>query len=219
MLTRNTILKPAVLRATALRWSSKKPKVGTDALLSVLNQSMSPTSSSDTVDSNFNEALGMIDGAVKKSANYNPSSSLTPLRPGTRTVAERLKIDISSSLNKSSMASHNLHIHASYNNTILTLAAPDGSNLVWTSGGTAGFKKAARGGYEAAHQAAIQMLQKVEEKNLQVGTVHLIMKGFGPGRDAAFKAIVAGNLWGINRITDATPIPFNGCRPKKTRRL
>ncbi|OZJ04887.1 hypothetical protein BZG36_02501 [Bifiguratus adelaidae] len=114
---------------------------------------------------------------------------------------------------------HQLHIFASYNNTIITLTKPDGSPLVTTSGGSAGFKKAARGGYEAAHQAANQLLAKMTDKNIRANDIHVIFKGFGPGRDAAYKALVAGRSWKVKRITDATPVPFNGCRPPKTRRL
>lgn len=114
---------------------------------------------------------------------------------------------------------HQLHINATFNNTIITLTRPNGAPLVTTSGGSAGFKKAARSGYEAAHQAAIQLLDKMNAKNLQVPNIHIVLKGFGPGRDAAFKALVGGSQWNVKRITDATPIPFGGCRPKKARRL
>ncbi|KAI9268789.1 hypothetical protein BY458DRAFT_511065 [Sporodiniella umbellata] len=114
---------------------------------------------------------------------------------------------------------HQLHITASPNNTIVTLARPNGSPLITTSGGSAGFKKAARSGYEAAHQASLQLLEKMNTKNLQVPNIHIVLKGFGPGRDAAFKALIAGATWNVKRITDATPVPFGGCRPKKARRL
>ncbi|EIE80840.1 hypothetical protein G6F57_003470 [Rhizopus arrhizus] len=114
---------------------------------------------------------------------------------------------------------HQLHINATPNNTIVTLTRPNGSPLVTTSGGSAGFKKAARSGYEAAHQASLQLLDKMSAKNLQVSNIHIILKGFGPGRDAAFKALVSGATWNVKRITDATPVPFGGCRPKKARRL
>ncbi|CAO3667152.1 unnamed protein product [Rhizopus stolonifer] len=90
---------------------------------------------------------------------------------------------------------HQLHINATPNNTIVTLTRPNGSPLVTTSGGSAGFKKAARSGYEAAHQASLQLLDKMSTKNLQVPNIHIVLKGFGPGRDAAFKALVAGATW------------------------
>ncbi|KAG2225695.1 hypothetical protein INT45_012167 [Circinella minor] len=114
---------------------------------------------------------------------------------------------------------HQLHINSSPNNTILTLTRPNGSPLITTSGGSAGFKKAARSGYEAAHQAAIQLLEKKQAKNLQVNNIHVILKGFGAGREAAFKALISGDKWNVKRLTDATPVPFGGCRPKKARRL
>ena len=114
---------------------------------------------------------------------------------------------------------HQLHINATPNNTILTLTRPNGSPLITTSGGSAGFKKAARSGYEAAHQAAVQLLEKKQAKNLQVSHIHVILKGFGAGREAAFKALISGDKWNVKRLTDATPVPFGGCRPKKARRL
>jgi small subunit ribosomal protein S11 len=114
---------------------------------------------------------------------------------------------------------YRLHINATFNNTILTLASPKGQVIAATSGGTAGFKKAARSGYEAAHQAALQLIAKMQEKNLQIVNFHIIFKGFGPGRDAAFKAFTAQYGSSCKQLTDATPVPFGGCRPKKARRL
>ncbi|KAG0056238.1 hypothetical protein BGZ83_005970 [Gryganskiella cystojenkinii] len=114
---------------------------------------------------------------------------------------------------------HNLHIHASMNNTILTLTDSAGDPITTQSAGSAGFKKSARSGPEAGYQAMTKMIEKVEEKNIQIQTLHVLMKGFGPGRDSAFKAIRAKTNWDIKRISDTTPIPFNGCRPPKSRRL
>jgi small subunit ribosomal protein S11 len=113
-----------------------------------------------------------------------------------------------------------LHIHASYNNTLVTLTNSRGDILITKSGGSVGFKKAQRGGYEAAHQAAVGVIRKIKEKDLNVKNVEICIKGFGPGRDAAFKALAnVENQWNIKRITDTTPLPFNGCRPRKARRL
>ncbi|KAF9098874.1 hypothetical protein BGX27_000708 [Mortierella sp. AM989] len=114
---------------------------------------------------------------------------------------------------------HNLHIHASMNNTILTLTDSHGDPITTQSAGSAGFKKSARSGPEAGYQAMAKLVEKVEEKNVQIQTLHVLMKGFGPGRDSAFKAIRAMTTWDIKRISDTTPIPFNGCRPPKPRRL
>ncbi|KAF9358272.1 hypothetical protein BGX26_002140 [Mortierella sp. AD094] len=115
--------------------------------------------------------------------------------------------------------SHNLHIHASMNNTILTLTDSRGDPITTQSAGSAGFKKSARSGPEAGYQAMTKLIEKVEEKNVHIQTLHVLMKGFGPGRDSAFKAIRAMTTWDIKRISDTTPIPFNGCRPPKPRRL
>ncbi|GAA5798400.1 hypothetical protein EDC94DRAFT_593906 [Helicostylum pulchrum] len=172
-----------------------------------------------------------FDGILSVLASSKPENDATSnvLNESARKQKNRkgdsgggLTLDISSftsSLATMGQAPHQLHIHASPNNTIITLTRPTGAPLVTTSGGSAGFKKAARSGYEAAHQAAMQLLDKMNAKNLQVPNIHIVLKGFGPGRDAAFKALVGGSQWNVKRITDATPIPFGGCRPKKARRL
>ncbi|ORZ18311.1 hypothetical protein BCR41DRAFT_335595 [Lobosporangium transversale] len=115
--------------------------------------------------------------------------------------------------------SHNIHIHATMNNTIITLSDSNGDPITTQSAGTAGLKKSARAGPEAGYQAMMKVIEKVEEKNVQILSLHVLMKGFGPGRDSAFKAIRAKTNWDIKRISDTTPIPFNGCRPPKARRL
>ncbi|CAG8609414.1 5921_t:CDS:1 [Paraglomus occultum] len=115
---------------------------------------------------------------------------------------------------------YKIYINSSLNNTIVTLADHHGQVVCTKSGGAVGFKKAERGGYEAAHQAAMAVIATVKEKKLKVGEVELILKGIGQGREAAFKALASPeNSWSIKQITDATPIPFNGCRPPKVRRL
>ncbi|CAG8543220.1 10049_t:CDS:1 [Dentiscutata heterogama] len=115
---------------------------------------------------------------------------------------------------------YRIHIRASYNNTIVSLTNSRKDVLINSSGGLVGFKKAQRGGYEAAHQAAIALVEKVKEKGIKIKNVEVLIKGFGPGRDAAFKAIASPeNPWTIKRITDSTPLPFGGCRPRKARRL
>ncbi|CAO0798294.1 unnamed protein product [Mucor circinelloides] len=168
---------------------------------------------------------GQMDGilnALGVSKDYDTSSILsdTTSKNDKKTSSLfALNNTFTHTLNNLNQSPHQLHINATFNNTIITLTRPNGAPLVTTSGGSAGFKKAARSGYEAAHQAAIQLLEKMDVKNLQVPNVHIVLKGFGPGRDAAFKALVSGTSWNVKRITDATPIPFGGCRPKKARRL
>ncbi|KAJ9084420.1 hypothetical protein DSO57_1024734 [Entomophthora muscae] len=114
---------------------------------------------------------------------------------------------------------HLLTVHSSLNNTILTLCNQENKVILVTSCGTAGFKKARRSGYEPAYQAAIKLIEKSQAKNFKVSVVSIKFKGFGPGREAVFRAIRANSDWGIRRLIDCTPIPHNGCRPPKPRRL
>ncbi|KAJ2631432.1 hypothetical protein H4R22_001979 [Coemansia sp. RSA 1290] len=112
-----------------------------------------------------------------------------------------------------------LHVHASSNNTILSLTDAKGRVIVNASGGTVGFKKAQRAGFEAAYQATASIANTVKERNIPVRMVEIRFKGFGAGRDAAFKAVNSLTNWTICAVSDVTPVPFNGCRPKKARRL
>ncbi|KAI8338638.1 hypothetical protein BC941DRAFT_423446 [Chlamydoabsidia padenii] len=187
-----------------------------------------------TLDSQFQDLLHVLDNSASK-VESSPSTPPSTVEGITNILYESNKQQqtqnnnggdasydmgyLSLSLNSMNQPPYQLHVNASFNNTIITLTRPNGSPLVSTSGGSAGFKKAQRSGYEAAHQAAIQLLEKMQAKNLQVPNVHIVLKGFGPGRDAAFKALVAGAAWNVRRITDASPVPFGGCRPKKARRL
>ncbi|KAI8639406.1 hypothetical protein BD408DRAFT_421418 [Parasitella parasitica] len=182
-------------------------------------------SSSTTVPKSNEKSKDHMEGilmALGLSNDYEPTSSFSEnSSKGDKknSGSFALSTSFTHTLNNLNQSPHQIHINATFNNTIITLTRPNGAPLVTTSGGSAGFKKAARSGYEAAHQAAIQLLEKMEVKNLQVPNVHIVLKGFGPGRDAAFKALVNGTSWNVKRITDATPIPFGGCRPKKARRL
>ncbi|KAJ1666559.1 hypothetical protein IW140_004597 [Coemansia sp. RSA 1813] len=120
---------------------------------------------------------------------------------------------------KNPMSKLVLHVHASSNNTILSLTDANGRVIVNASGGSVGFKKAQRAGFEAAYQATASVINTVIERDIQVPKIELRLKGFGAGRDASFKAITGLTNWSVCRIVDTTPIPFNGCRPKKARRL
>ncbi|KAJ1731612.1 hypothetical protein LPJ61_002452 [Coemansia biformis] len=112
-----------------------------------------------------------------------------------------------------------LHVHASSNNTILSLTDAKGQIIVNASGGTVGFKKAQRAGFEAAYQATASIANTVKERGIDVRKIEIKLKGFGAGREAAFKAVNSLTDWVVCAVTDVTPIPFNGCRPKKARRL
>jgi ribosomal protein S11 len=179
-----------------------------------------PSQSDEKTSPQFDGILNVL-GRNSNEAAQDDDASKKKLSAKTKSPAgsNLFNIDVISSLTSVGQPPNQLHINASPNNTILTLTRPNGAPLVTTSGGSAGFKKAARSGYEAAHQAALQLLDKMNAKNLQVTNLHIVLKGFGPGRDAAFKALVGGAQWNVKRITDATPVPFGGCRPKKARRL
>ena len=108
------------------------------------------------------------------------------------------------------------HIHASFNNTISTIADRQGNALAWTTAGGSGFRGSRKSTPFAAQVAAERVGQIVKEygmKNLEVE-----VKGPGPGRESAVRALNNAGFQ-ITNITDVTPIPHNGCRPPKKRRV
>jgi small subunit ribosomal protein S11 len=108
------------------------------------------------------------------------------------------------------------HVHASFNNTIVTITDMQGNTLAWVSAGASGFKGSRKSTPFAAQVAAERAGEKVKEyglKNLEVQ-----VKGPGPGRDSAVRALHNAGFK-INNISDVTPIPHNGCRPPKKRRV
>ncbi|MBO8139641.1 MAG: 30S ribosomal protein S11 [Thermosipho sp. (in: Bacteria)] len=107
-----------------------------------------------------------------------------------------------------------VHIKSTYNNTIVTLTDPDGKVITWGSGGTAGFEGTRKGTPYAAQLAADQVAK--EAVKLGIKKVDILVKGPGSGREAAIRTFQAAGLE-IGTIKDVTPIPFNGCRPKKKR--
>ncbi|KAG0199681.1 hypothetical protein BGX28_007095 [Mortierella sp. GBA30] len=203
-----------------------KPE-GTEALMKIL--SSSPTSASQSDRTSTNKANTSNAGGLKGSSAALILETLSKATENQQQQASRSSSLLNSRLlmggsgrgflSESQTCTHNLHIHASMNNTILTLTDSNGDPITTQSAGSAGFKKSARSGPEAGYQAMTKLIEKAEEKNAQVQTLHVLMKGFGPGRDSAFKAIRAKTNWDIKRISDTTPIPFNGCRPPKARRL
>jgi small subunit ribosomal protein S11 len=108
------------------------------------------------------------------------------------------------------------HVQASFNNTIVTIADPNGETLCWDSAGTIGFKGSRKSTPFAAQRAA----ERCAEKALKMGVreVEVLVKGPGAGRESAIRALSATGLK-IRAIEDVTPIPHNGCRPRRRRRV
>ncbi|MCU0304609.1 MAG: 30S ribosomal protein S11 [Thermoanaerobaculales bacterium] len=108
------------------------------------------------------------------------------------------------------------HIHASFNNTIVTFADPSGGTLCWSSGGRIGYKGSRKGTPYAAQLASKNAAEQAQDSGVR--SVDILVKGPGPGRESAIRAVAATGLE-IKSIRDVTPIPHNGCRPRKRRRV
>ncbi|HLY25129.1 MAG TPA: 30S ribosomal protein S11 [Aggregatilineales bacterium] len=108
------------------------------------------------------------------------------------------------------------HIHATFNNTIVSMSDQQGNVVSWASAGTAGFKGSRKSTPYAARVAAQQASDSAKEQGMQ--EVDVFVKGPGPGREAAIRSIQASGLR-VRSITDVTPIPHNGVRPPKKRRV
>jgi len=108
------------------------------------------------------------------------------------------------------------YIQSTFNNTIITLTDPQGNVLAWGSSGTAGFKGSRKGTAYAAQRAAEAAAKKGMEHGLR--QVDVYVKGPGSGREAAIRSLQAAGL-NITSIRDVTPIPHQGCRPPKRRRI
>ncbi len=117
---------------------------------------------------------------------------------------------------RKSIPSGKAYIQSTFNNTMVTLTDPQGNVIAWGSSGTAGFKGSRKGTPYAAQLAARDAARKAMEHGLRQVEVHV--KGPGSGREAAIRSLQSSGLY-ITSITDVTPIPHNGCRPPKKRRV
>ncbi len=108
------------------------------------------------------------------------------------------------------------YVHASYNNTIISLTDPNGNLLAWASAGNCGF----RGPKKATPYAASMVVKKATDKAAPFGLkdVQVFVTGIGNGRDGALRALNGAGL-NVTSIKDMTPIPHNGCRPRRARRV
>jgi small subunit ribosomal protein S11 len=117
---------------------------------------------------------------------------------------------------RKSVPSGRVYIQSTFNNTMVTLTDPQGNVIAWGSSGTAGFKGSRKGTPYAAQLAARDAARKAAEHGLR--QVEVYVKGPGSGREAAIRSLQGSGLY-ITSITDVTPIPHNGCRPPKRRRV
>ena len=128
-----------------------------------------------------------------------PGAKSTPRKKIARTIADGIA-----------------HIHASFNNTIITITDRQGNTLSWATAGGSGFRGSRKSTPFAAQVAAERAGEAAKEYGLQ--NLDVQVKGPGPGRESAVRALNACG-YKISNITDVTPIPHNGCRPPKKRRV
>ncbi len=128
---------------------------------------------------------------------------------GTKTTRTKAKV-------RKNVSEGIAHVHATFNNTIVTISDRHGDTLCWASAGNAGFKGSRKSTPFAAQTAAEACGRKAQE--MGVKQLEVKVKGPGPGRESAVRALNAIGLE-IHSISDITPIPHNGCRPPKRRRV
>lgn len=117
---------------------------------------------------------------------------------------------------KRTLSNGQIHIYARFNNTIITITDTQGNTVTWGSAGTVGFKGSRKSTPFAARLATEQALKAAMDLGLQ--EVDVIVKGPGPGREASLRVLQSAGVR-IRSITDTTPVPHNGCRPPKKRRV
>ncbi len=109
-----------------------------------------------------------------------------------------------------------LYIHSTFNNTIVSITDKEGNMLTWAAGGVVGFKGSRKSTPFAAQLAAEKVLKEAE--NYGIKSLDIRVKGPGAGRESAIRS-VSGTNFRVKSIKDTTPIPHNGCRPRKKRRV
>ncbi len=144
--------------------------------------------------------------AKAATATSATSATQTPAQPGGR-VRKRERKNISAGV---------AHVNASFNNTMITITDDQGNTIAWCSSGSQGFKGSRKSTPYAAQVAADTAAKKAMEHGVKILEVEV--KGPGAGRESALRALQAAGFT-ITSIRDVTPIPHNGCRPPKRRRV
>lgn len=117
---------------------------------------------------------------------------------------------------KRTLSSGKIHIYSTFNNTIITVTDHDGNTVTWGSAGSVGFKGSKKSTPYAARLATEQAIKAAISMGMQ--EAELFVKGPGPGRESAIRAVAALGIK-VTAISDVTPVPHNGCRPPKRRRV
>lgn len=117
---------------------------------------------------------------------------------------------------KRTLSTGQVHVFASFNNTIITITDVQGNAVCWGSAGSAGFKGSRKSTPFAARLAAQQAIKAAQSMGIQ--EVDIIIKGPGPGRESAIREVQTMGIR-VRSIADITPVPHNGCRPPKKRRV
>ena len=149
-------------------------------------------------------------GAEKSAAGAGGAPAGAPGAPGAAAPAPRRR------RTRRTVPEGVAHVHATFNNTIVTIADQQGLVVAWASAGSVGFKGSRKGTPFAAQMAAEAAARKVSDVGMRAVVVYV--KGPGGGRESAVRALQAAGL-GVISIKDVTPIPHNGCRPPKRRRV
>ena len=131
-------------------------------------------------------------------------------------MAERKKATRTKKREKKNVPTGHAHIQSTFNNTIVTITDTEGNTVAWGSAGSAGFKGSRKSTPFAARLAAEQAVKAAQQLGIQ--EVDLFVKGPGPGRENAIRAVQSMGMK-VRSIADITPVPHNGCRPPKKRRV
>ncbi|KAL8778578.1 MAG: hypothetical protein Q9213_007355 [Squamulea squamosa] len=170
----------------------------------------SSTTSDSTINSIFSSAVNQT-ASNTLSSSYDSAFTVAP----GRSIADFPLLP----------QPHHLHIYATKHNTHITLTAPSRDPIISVSAGTIGFRKAARGTYDAAYQLGAYVMGRIQQQGLlaQIQHLEVVLRDFGPGREAVSKILLGSegkNLRGrVVRVSDCTRLKFGGTRSKKPRRL
>lgn len=152
----------------------------------------------------------------KEAAEKSASSKASVNEPADALPADKESVKKKKRTKKKVITDGRIYIHASYNNTIVTITDSRGNPALWASAGNCGFKGTRKSTPYAAQITAEKAIEKAKILGLERAKIYI--KGTGLGRDQALRAVAASTI-DLQSITDLTSIPFGGCRPKKPRRV